>query len=46
MYPIEIGGIHMRKRFAVLPMLASVGIGAYAYYQMRRGKNQTNMGQF
>lgn len=34
----------MRRRNAVLPMLASIGIGAYAYFQMRKGKNPTNMG--
>lgn len=29
----------MRKRNTILPMLASIGIGAYAYFQMKKEKN-------
>lgn len=35
----------MRTRNMVLPMLASIGIGAYAYYQIRQGNNSNNIGQ-
>ncbi len=38
MYPKQNGGIQMRRRAKMLPMLASIGIGAYAYYQMKKDK--------
>ncbi|MBB6511272.1 hypothetical protein GGQ92_000039 [Gracilibacillus halotolerans] len=30
----------MKKR-TIVPMLASIGIGTYAFFRMRKGKNPT-----